>query len=433
MNTLLLKGYIITPKNTSQIILTRCISSTASNSAASTTGSSKKTPTDSRKEQNDIRNIIPNLSSDRSFPSIESLELKRGTGGRSSFSGIVATVFGPGNLGSRVIQRLARTGAQVIIPYRDDRIKFNELKLCGDLGQILFVPFHLRDEISIRKAMKYSNVVVNCIGAYKESPNFTFDQVHVEGCARIARLARECGVKRFIHVSALNVSPNPPSYYIKGGSKILRSKYHGEQAVRNEFPEATIIRPAEMFGESHDWADYWSNLWRRHYRRIFLPKGGKGIYKMPVYYANVSEGIGNAVNDSSTIGKVIEAYGPLKHELHDIVRYYNHVLEQDPLHGHADIGDLKWRPGFKLRLKFLQNYRYPPVTLDRLELESITDMPSRKNLNLSHLGVKLESLEDKAFFVLRYFRKYAYYPDEVGELPKPDPIPVYPINYPNEE
>jgi NADH dehydrogenase (ubiquinone) 1 alpha subcomplex subunit 9 len=33
---------------------------------------------------------------------------------------------------------LAKVGAQVIIPYRGDHLEVIRLKLCGDLGQILF-------------------------------------------------------------------------------------------------------------------------------------------------------------------------------------------------------------------------------------------------------------------------------------------------------
>jgi len=103
---------------------------------------------------------------------------------------------------------------QLIIPYRGDAYFIRELKLAGDLGQVLFQPYHLQDEESIRKAVRYSNVVINLVGRDWETKNFKFNDVHVEGAKRIARISREMGVKRLIHVSALNVDPLPPvSYY----------------------------------------------------------------------------------------------------------------------------------------------------------------------------------------------------------------------------
>jgi len=88
------------------------------------------------------------------------------------------------------------------------------LKLAGDLGQVLFQPYHLNDEDSIRKAVKYSNVVINLVGRDWETKNFKFNDVHVDGAKRIARISREMGVERLIHVSALNVDPLPAVSYL---------------------------------------------------------------------------------------------------------------------------------------------------------------------------------------------------------------------------
>ncbi|CAF4454006.1 unnamed protein product, partial [Adineta steineri] len=67
----------------------------------------------------------------------------------------------------------------------------------------------------------------------------------------IARLSRECGVQRLIHFSALNASPNPPAIIFRKPSKFLTSKYAGELAVREEFPDATIFRPSAIFGNQY--------------------------------------------------------------------------------------------------------------------------------------------------------------------------------------
>lgn len=65
--------------------------------------------------------------------------LKRGIGGRSSFNGLIVTVFGAsGYLGRHIVTHLGRVGAQVIIPYRGDPYFIRDLKVMGDLGQILF-------------------------------------------------------------------------------------------------------------------------------------------------------------------------------------------------------------------------------------------------------------------------------------------------------
>ncbi|KAG5879238.1 hypothetical protein JTB14_006038 [Gonioctena quinquepunctata] len=187
--------------------------------------------------------------------------LKRGTGGRSSFNGLVATVFGAtGFMGRYVCNRLGKIGTQLIIPYRGDNYEPFRLKLVGDLGQVYFHPYHLRDEESILKCMKYSNVVINLVGRDWETRNFKFDDVHVDGARRLARAAKQSGVERFIHLSALNASENPGTAGIlKGGSKFLASKARGEEAVLEEFPEATIFRPADVYGQEDRFVRYYAH------------------------------------------------------------------------------------------------------------------------------------------------------------------------------
>lgn len=114
--------------------------------------------------------------------------MKRGTGGRSSFNGMVVTVFGStGFLGKYVANRFGKIGSQMICCYRGDWYQTMRLKPMGDLGQVLFHFYNLEDENSIREAVKYSNVVVNLVGRNWETRNFNFNDVHVDGARRIAR------------------------------------------------------------------------------------------------------------------------------------------------------------------------------------------------------------------------------------------------------
>lgn len=71
-----------------------------------------------------------------------------------------------------------------------------DLQVTGELGQILFFPFYLKDEESIRRTLKYSNIVVNLIGTRYQTSNFSFADTHVDGARRLARIAREMGVER---------------------------------------------------------------------------------------------------------------------------------------------------------------------------------------------------------------------------------------------
>lgn len=75
----------------------------------------------------------------------------------------------------------------MILPYRGDFYDAQRLKVCGDLGQVLFTPYDIRDEASIAKAVKHSNVVINLVGRDYETKNFKYQDVHVEGPRTLAR------------------------------------------------------------------------------------------------------------------------------------------------------------------------------------------------------------------------------------------------------
>jgi NADH dehydrogenase (ubiquinone) 1 alpha subcomplex subunit 9 len=102
--------------------------------------SEKRPSSDSGRKPTMARDQGPNLTS-----------IKRGPGYRSSFSGTVATVFGAtGMIGTACCNRLGKGGSQIIIPYRGDHYEVLRLKVAGDLGQVLFSPYDIRDEDSVR-------------------------------------------------------------------------------------------------------------------------------------------------------------------------------------------------------------------------------------------------------------------------------------------
>eukprot|EP01084_Bolivina_argentea_P231583 390504_1 len=75
---------------------------------------------------------------------MKNLTLQSG-GGRSSVSGIRATVFGASSaLGRSIVNQLGRMGSQVILPYRGDGLEVRDHKLMGDLGQIVPLPYQIR-------------------------------------------------------------------------------------------------------------------------------------------------------------------------------------------------------------------------------------------------------------------------------------------------
>ncbi|EFN68349.1 NADH dehydrogenase [ubiquinone] 1 alpha subcomplex subunit 9, mitochondrial [Camponotus floridanus] len=356
--------------------------------------------------------------------------LKRGTGGRSSFNGIVCTVFGAtGFVGRYVCNRLGKIGTQLILPYKGDMYKCLPLKLCGDLGQVLFHPFHLRDEDSIRKCIKYSNVVINLIGREWETRNFTYHEVHVDGARRLARLCKEANVEHFIHVSALNVDSDK-TYVLKDGSRFLHTKLEGEHAVREEFPEATIIRPSNIWGQEDRFLRVYAGIMRHHFRTIPIWENGEATEKQPVAVYDVAGGITAIAKDpKNTAGKIYQFVGPKRYKFSELLDWFHRIRMHNP----ADYGyrriDLKYAPLFKLKLTLneLFSTAYPLgfVQWELLEREAISDIVSKELPTLEDLGITLTTMESRMHWELKPWRKDPQYMESVGEFSSiPDPPTV---------
>src|ERR1700710_594636 len=110
----------------------------------------------------------------------------------------VATVFGgSGFIGRYVVRRMARTGRTVRVAVRDTEAALF-LKTAGKLGQI--VPLHapVGDDAAGRRAVEGSDWVVNLVATRTDSRSASFQAVHVDGAARVARAAAAAGVDRLV-------------------------------------------------------------------------------------------------------------------------------------------------------------------------------------------------------------------------------------------
>ncbi|KAI4364106.1 hypothetical protein MLD38_020241 [Melastoma candidum] len=250
--------------------------------------------------------------------------VRKGTGGRSSVSGIVATVFGAtGFLGRYVVQQLAKHGSQVLVPFRGSEDSNRHLKLMGDLGQIVPMKFDPRDESSIKAVMAKANVVINLIGREYETRNYSFEEVNHSIPDALAMIAKEHGgIMRFIQVSCLGASASSPS-------RFLKAKAAGEEAVLREVPEATILRPAPMIGTEDRILNRWAHFAKNY---SFLPLIGDGSRKIqPVYVVDVAAAIVAALKDNGgSMGKIYELGGPEVLTVHELAEIMYDMIREWP-------------------------------------------------------------------------------------------------------
>ncbi|KAI4349331.1 hypothetical protein L6164_009932 [Bauhinia variegata] len=250
--------------------------------------------------------------------------VRKGTGGRSSVSGIIATVFGAtGFLGRYVVQQLAKMGSQVLVPFRGSEDCHRHLKLMGDLGQIVPMKYNPRDENSIKAVMAKANVVINLIGREYETRNYSFEEVNHYMAEQLATIANEHGgILRFIQVSCLGASPSSPS-------RMLRAKAAAEEAILRKFPEATIMKPAVLIGTEDRILNRWAQFAKKY---TFLPLIGDGTTKIqPVYVVDVAAAIMAALKDDGTsMRKIYELGGPEVFTVHELAELMYETIREWP-------------------------------------------------------------------------------------------------------
>lgn len=251
--------------------------------------------------------------------------MKAGPGGRSSVSGVTATIFGcSGFLGRYVAQALGSLGTQLVLPYRCDELDVQHLRTMGDLGQVVPLPnFDIRDDDAIRHAISRSNLVINLIGADVETWNYSFEEVHADIPARIARLVKERGgVERFVHFSCLGAAPDAPS-------RRLRSKAAGEAAVLSELGDITTLFKSAVLTGTEDRLFNTYAKWIKQLPVVPLINGGQTKLQ-PVWVRDVQQAVINALHTWDSAGKTYHLAGPDVFTVRQLVDFTYQTIREQP-------------------------------------------------------------------------------------------------------
>ncbi|MEM9061760.1 MAG: complex I NDUFA9 subunit family protein [Pseudomonadota bacterium] len=211
---------------------------------------------------------------------------------------LVTIIGGSGFVGRYIAQRMARRGWRVRVAVR----RPNEamfVKPYGVVGQVEPVQCNVRDEVSLRAVITGADAVVNCVGVLWQSGKNTFKATQAEGAARIARIAADEQVARFVHISAIGADAESESQY-------ARTKAAGEAAVLEAMPDAVILRPSVVFGTEDGFFNQFAGLSKL---TPALPLVGGGTRFQPVWVEDVAEAAARAVAGEVNSG-LYELGGP---------------------------------------------------------------------------------------------------------------------------
>ena len=208
----------------------------------------------------------------------------------------LVTLFGgSGFVGRYVAAELLKAGARVRLAERDPKNAYF-LKPLGDLGQTQFAAADVTRPDSVRRAVAGSDAVINLVGVLDGD----FERVHVDGARHVAAAAAEAGAATLVQMSAIGADPDSASRY-------GRSKGGGERAVRDAFPDATVVRPSIVFGRE----DRFVNRFARMIRLApVVPVVAPAARFQPVFAGDVGRATAMAALDASHAGRTYELGGP---------------------------------------------------------------------------------------------------------------------------
>ncbi|OBT47942.1 NADH-ubiquinone oxidoreductase 40 kDa subunit, mitochondrial [Pseudogymnoascus sp. WSF 3629] len=312
-------------------------------------------------------------------------------GGRSSLGGHTATVFGAtGFLGRYIVNRLARQGCTVIIPYREEMAK-RHLKVTGDLGRVIFMEYDLRNTESLEESVRHSDIVYNLVGRSYPTKNFDLEDVHVEGAERIADAVAKYDVDRFVHVSSYNADANSTSEF-------YRTKARGESVVRSIFPETTIVRPAPMFGFEDRLLHKLAGV-----TNLLTSNNMEERYK-PVHVIDVGHALEKMLNDDSTASQTYELFGPKDYSTAEIAELVDKEIHKHRRHINLPKSILK--PAATILNKALW---WPVLSGDEIEREFIDQHIDPTAKTFKNLDIEPADLANLTFHYLQSYRSAAFY------------------------
>lgn len=289
---------------------------------------------------------------------------------------LVTVIGGTGFVGKTLVKDLLQEGYDVQVLARNARSSKDMLPLYASGGRLFLRNADITQPKTLHDAFDNSWAVINLVGILFEKGRQRFSTIHSQCAERLAKMAKEASVERYIHMSALGADKVKNSRYAK-------TKAMGEKAVAEAFDGATFLRPSVIFGPEDNFINQFDQMASMS---PFLPLigGGKTRFQ-PVYVGDVSQAFIHCLNDSKTTGKTYELAGPVTYSFKQVL---NAILKTTGRKRHFI--SIPWFPA-KILGFFAEFAPTPPLTRDQIELLKSDNTTSKNGFNA--LGIAPQPME----------------------------------------
>jgi len=255
---------------------------------------------------------------------LHQINISKGGGGRSSYSGVSATVFGGnGQVGRACVNHLAACGTQLILPFRGEEKRVLDLRVMSDLGQMMFRPWSMKAEDDYTEELiRYSNCVLNCIGHHRAFQNYSLEEVNLEWPVKLAQLVADKGNgTKLIHITNLACHQEKAREL----SKVLSLQYEAECRMKEIYPDTIIIRSAPVYSKRDNFCNLLASpKWKNLAVLGALPllyDGGVNTVVQPVHLSDLAKAVAIVAREPSCNGQIFEFIGKDRFKLSDMTEF----------------------------------------------------------------------------------------------------------------
>jgi len=274
----------------------------------------------------------------------------------------VCVLGGGGFVGIHVVNKLGMAGYSVRVLTRTRE----HAKTVAVLPDVEVVEANIFDPSELNQHFVGMDAVINLVGILNEEKTSrgNFHEVHVELPRKIVQACAASGVKRLLHMSALNADPGASSNYLcsKGLGETLvlaAGMRHGEDesAHPTRFIDGyglavTAFRPSVIFGRE----DSFINLFARLLKIVpVLPLASPGCKFQPVFVDDVAQAFVASLNNSDTFGQSYNLCGPKVYTLRELVELVGamigrkrKIIDLSPRLSYLQAWVMEWLPGKKI-------------------------------------------------------------------------------------
>ena len=206
---------------------------------------------------------------------------------------------GSGFVGRHIIRRLSKKGYKIIIPYQR-QVNEPNLRLLGEVGQIILIRYKSINEIKILELLENAGVVINLKTQWNEK-KINFNQGILDFNIKITNILKKNTKKtKFIYFSGIGIDKD-------NVSKRSGAIYKSENYILENLINSIIIRPSVIIGGGDSFLKGLIPLFKFSF---VIPLFGSGNSKFqPIYIDDVSKAVVKIIENYTITNKIFEFTG----------------------------------------------------------------------------------------------------------------------------